>query len=75
MNGHPAKPITGTRSPSSCLTSRMASGVNGIVSPAGGVASRSTCLVERIGLSITGPTPFSKWRSSPIVWSGGRRSE
>ncbi len=76
MNGAPAKPRTGIpRGASSALTILIASSVYVIVSPAGGVASRSTAFVERIGLSMTGPRPGSKRSSKPIVWSGGSRSE
>ena len=68
VNGAPANPISGTVD--SRLTIRMASRSGPTATSGSNGRSRSTSSRERIGRSITGPTPSTISTSMPIPASG-----
>ena len=68
MNGAPAKPMSGV-APSSAVSWPIASVMNPTSATSSGRSwSRSAAL--RIGRAITGPTPGTMSRSTPIATSG-----
>ena len=71
MNGAPAKPISGTRSPSAARARRTVSKTKGTVSAGSRSTSRSTSAAERTGRRMTGPSPRENSRPTP---SGSTRS-
>ena len=73
MKGAPANPISGTRS--SRRSRRIVSSTIPSSSRGSKRRSAATSAPERIGLSITGPSPLWKSNGSPSGASGTSRSE
>ncbi len=74
VNGAPAKPSTAVRPSSSRRISRIASKRSGVASSASTMRSARTAAASRTGSWMTGPSPGSMLKGTPMPNSGSMMS-